>query len=212
MFDYPLPLPQKTHYHLLGIGPEASADEVREALARAIQDLQERKAAIDRVIKDVYEKIPGFREAEERVKELRVLISEGNNQSKSSELTTVMKKLDEYESKALKTNANFKHLQNQSEELAKQTLELNSLNLANVDKRREYDKTRPPLDLLKLTDCTCDNFANMTDHRLALALLRQEISYFLKCQGEEVFCPSDINREDFSSDFVFNPLLDVIDG
>ncbi len=47
LFEIPLPTPQRTHYTRLGIGPEATPDEIREALNRYTKriDEQEREKA-----------------------------------------------------------------------------------------------------------------------------------------------------------------------
>ena len=46
LFDYPLPIPRHTLYEELGLGPEATPEEIREAKAEAVRKLRARRAAI----------------------------------------------------------------------------------------------------------------------------------------------------------------------
>jgi hypothetical protein len=61
---------------------------------------------------------------------------------------------------------------------------------------------------LRLEDCTKDQFANPKDNKVALALVRLELSAFLAGRGEPVFHPSDLSRSSFMDDFLEHPDLD----
>jgi len=68
--------------------------------------------------------------------------------------------------------------------------------------------TPPPLDLLTLTECPSQPFADPTDTRTPLVQLRRELARFLASHGEDVYHPSDLTRDDFTADFTPNELLD----
>ncbi len=49
MFEFPLPTPRDTSYTRLGIGPEATTDEVRDAAARYVSSLKAGSADPDKL-------------------------------------------------------------------------------------------------------------------------------------------------------------------
>jgi len=207
MFDYPLWVSCKTHYNLLGIPPEATADEVRDAINERKQDLAALKAEVARQVKEVYDKVPDLERAEAEVKSLRGQREEGKPIDVAA-LTVAQKRLDEAEAKGRRVNAGFRSLQRQQAELEASVSGLNNLGLQNTEQRQAYNRAHPPLDLLELTACASEPFADPADTRTALVQLRRELARFLAGQGEEVYHPSDLTREDFTADFTHNPLLD----
>ena len=117
------------------------------------------------------------------------------------------KQLSRLEELAFGVNPDYKHLLKMSQELQRQINEINQLNLENPDERLKYDQETPPCALLKLESYEQEVFTE-AGRRMALFLLRLELSDFLEGQGEECYHPSDLTRKDFHSDFVYNPLLD----
>jgi hypothetical protein len=49
LFRLPLPVPRRTHYELLGIGPEATADEVRHASSEYVDRLRAEGASDEKL-------------------------------------------------------------------------------------------------------------------------------------------------------------------
>ncbi len=207
MFDYPLWVPRENRYALLGVPPEATAEEVRDALNERKQDLDAQALEVARQVKEVYDKVPGLKEAEEQVKALRGRRDEGKPVDGAA-LAAAQKRLDEAEAKARRANPEFRALQRKQAELEAAARDLNTLGLQNTKERQEYNRAHPPLDLLELTNCASEPFADPADTRTPLVQLRRELARFLARQGEEVYHPSDLTRDDFSADFTPTDLLD----
>jgi DNA repair exonuclease SbcCD ATPase subunit len=207
MFDYPLWVSRETHYTLLGIPPEATADEIREAINERKQDLAAQVVEIARQVKEVYDKVPDLKKAEEEVRTLRAQRDEGKPVDGAA-MAAAQKRLDEAEAKARRVNAEFRALQRKQAELEATASGLNNLGLQNTEQRQAYKRAHPPLDLLELTDCASEPFADPADTRTPLVQLRRELARFLASLGEEVYHPSDLTREDFTADFTYNELLD----
>ncbi len=201
MFDFPLPVPRNTRYLAMGVDPEATTEEIREATEEFTIELKRQKDAVDNQIETVYRSVEGLKDAYQAVKALHAQ-GEDADQEK---LREAQKRVAELERKAEAVNSHFKHLRERSAGLELKVNEVNRLALHSPEARLAYDKANPPLELLKLAKCTRDEF---TDSRVALTLLRRELSAFLTARREEVFQPSDLTREDFSTDFTFNLLLD----
>ena len=70
MFDAPLPIVRDSVYEQLGLGPEATTDEVREATLELIVQLKADRQEVDKQIARIHDAIPGLREASEAVKRL----------------------------------------------------------------------------------------------------------------------------------------------
>ncbi|HKQ91591.1 MAG TPA: hypothetical protein VJZ77_12955 [Blastocatellia bacterium] len=188
----------------MGVTPEASAEEIRDAIQEVDSSLKKQKEIIEKQIEEVYQAIDGLKNAYAEVKDLQTKAVEAD----SKELRAARKKLAELEQKAEAVSPNFKRLRESSSHIEMRIHEINRIALGNPKARLAYDRANPPLELLKLGKCARDEF---TESKTALALLRRELSEFLAAQGEEVFHPSDLTRQDFSADFIFNPRLDGVE-
>lgn len=200
MFDYPLPLPRHTLYHLLGVDPEAPSEEISEARNEIIRDLTQQKNNLERRLEEMEATVPGLEEARQSA-----------NQSGLSEqkLTEAKKALAWLEQQIRKNHPDYHDLKDGCREIAAEINRINQLPILSSDGRLAYDRQTPPLELLKLEPCTRDALAH---NHIVLPLLREELSRFLTEQGEEVFQPSDLTRKDFVADFNFHPLLDGEDS
>jgi hypothetical protein len=134
LFPYLMSIPSATRYTRLGVGPEATAEEVRAATARHVRKLR----------------AGGASEAE--------------------------------------------------------IAEVNGLGLTSSEPRAAYDAEQPPLELLRFEPCSTSLFA---DQGHALVVLRRELEKLLLSSGASVYFPTDVNRSDFSADFVYTPGLDM---
>jgi hypothetical protein len=201
MFDYPLPIPLSTHYTALGLSPESTVEEIREAMEERVIALKRRKEAVDRRMEKVYQAVPELRSAYDKIQ----ILQTGSQESGSTEFLHELRRLGELEQKAERIDPEFKQLRERAAELEGKIHELNRMPLQNPEARTLYDMAHPPLALLKLAACARDEFA---DTKLTLVLVRRELTCFFVAQGEGVFHPSDLTRDDFLADFSFNPLLD----
>lgn len=199
IFTYPVPVPAGTTYDDLGISPDAADTEIGSAKMEKARELQSEKRGIEADLKVVYDAVPGLRDAEDRVKEL--------NDQKGSGMDdkALRTRIFELERKAREQLPDFVAKRGQVRELERKLLELNALALDQRDKRLAYDREHPPLALLKLAEAQS---LGLPEDRTGLFLLRQEVARFLEERGEKVFHPSDWTREDFTSDFETNPVLD----
>jgi hypothetical protein len=197
LFSYPLSLPACTLYEELGLDLAASDDEILSAKAEATIRLQAEKSALDQELEKVYAAVEGLKEA---YAELPRIEGESNLQVRA-----FRKRLADLERDAQGSDPDFKKKRERAAELELRIHVLNRSALDKPEQRRAYGRAHPPLALLELADGTADSFA---EGKTALFLLRRELSRFLAAQGEPVFHPSDFTREDFSSDFHHNPLLD----
>jgi chromosome segregation ATPase len=202
MLDYPLNLPGTSAYTLLKIDPEATVEEIREAKQEVISDLRSRLDAVNAALQKVHSAVPGLREAQRRLKELTAEKSENVN---AAELARAQHDMAAIQKQVRAINPAFPELEEKAADLDRQINEINSMMLEKPSARAEHDAQHPPLELLKLEDCRQDDFR---DNRVAISLLRQELSAFLEKRGEQVYHPSDVSRRDFTADFSFCPLLD----
>jgi hypothetical protein len=204
MFDCPLPIPQHTQYEELGIAPEAAPDEVREAKTTTVARLEEQKTAAERALNEAYARVPELNDTYNIIERLR----RSPENDAPDRLPSAQKKLAKLEQEAIRITPGFKELKKRIAELDSDIRRINRASFDDPEARAAYDKAHPPLSLLKLAGCTRDKF---TDNNVALHLARRELSRFLSDRGEKVFHPSDLTREDFSSDFTPNELLDGVD-
>jgi hypothetical protein len=65
LFTYPLPVPSDTAYRELGLGPDASDEEVQAAKSLAVGRLDAELRALGRSLQETYDAVPGLREAYE---------------------------------------------------------------------------------------------------------------------------------------------------
>jgi hypothetical protein len=206
MFDFPLSIPRDTLYEDLGLTPEATADEVRNAIKDREQELLAKQAEIGALLESIYLAVPGLKEAKSELSTLRLV--DANLKDRESQIRAARDNLNELERQALAINPEFRHLRKQLEDLKRQGDSLNNLPLSTPAKRLDYDREHPPLELLKLASYNKDTLFDRNLNSIALTTVRRELSNFLYEQGEEVFHPSDLTREDFSADFNHTPLLD----
>jgi len=186
MFDFPLPRSKYTFYDQLGIAPEATVEEIRSAKI----EIKERIAARQKLVTERIQSIL------DQARKRRPSSKEGDATSPDPV---------EVEELAAQIDPEYDSLTKQVEDLSNQLNEINKINIEAAEIRLEYDGQNPPCALLKLAVPEKNVFL---DKRRALFLLRRELSAFLSADGEPVFHPSDLTREDFSSDFMFIPELD----
>lgn len=201
MFDYPLPLPPMEAYRKLMLGPEATETEVAEAKLELTNELKSRKADIDRQLEGVFQAVAGLREATAEVARLKQL----GEQTSLDELGAAQAALAQLEERARGVEPKFLSLREEAVDLERQIHDVNLSPIGNSKDRQAYDQANPPLELLKLADCRTDFFS---DNAVALRLLRREVEAFLQAAGEPLTYPTDLTREDFTSDFTFNRNLD----
>jgi hypothetical protein len=200
MFDCPIPLPTSTHYDTLGVRPEATAEELRDAMTELSAALRALKKAVVDELEAVRTAVPGLREAAEELKKLQ-----GESGSDPKKVSEAGQNLSRLELQAVAINPRYRDLCNRERELGEEELRVNQMALQNPSARQDYDKSNPPFELLKLADCARDE---LDDPRFAAARLREELVAFLTARKEPVFHPSDLTRSDFSGDFTHNPILD----
>ncbi len=208
MFDYPLPISRDTLYERLGLEPEASADEIRDAKTEALVRIRDEIASIDRQLAAVNQAVPGLVDAHARMRRLQ-RDSDGGAAADARGLADARRQLAISEERAQQANPRYQELRRRADQLAREEIELNNIPLDRPEGREAYDAAHPPLALLKLTACARDQFV---ENRHAIHLIRRELTAFLTEQGEEVFHPSDLTREDFSNDYVRHSLLDGPDA
>jgi hypothetical protein len=207
MLRYPFVVPHQSVYTLLGVDPEASSDEVRDAKLETCTRLDAELKAINKRLSGIYDKVPGLRQAEKSVSNLMARSSkEGSDCAAGIE---ALKKTQQEHSllfrQARAVDPHFADLKHQAGELERQIREMNSLNLDNPRVRDEYDEKHPPFAILKLENCRRDEFRL---NNVAVKIVRRELSKYLQTQNEVVYHPSDLSRQDFTGDFSYCPILD----
>lgn len=203
LFSYPLPEPENTDYHKLGITPEATPDEIREAKSRIIERLNRQKKEVDKKLNYVYQKIDGLQQVYKDIEMLR-----GQGEDKNTEnLIHKEELLQKLEEDAIMSEPEYKNLRERSQEIERKINEINLMILEKPEERIKYDQKHPPYALLKLESCDQEIFTK-GGKSLALFLLRCEVADFLAEHGVECYHPSDLTRKDFLSDFSYNPILD----
>lgn len=198
-FSYPLVVPGKTLYEDLAVGPDAFDDEIRWAKSETVRFLQAEQITLNAELDSIYTAIQGLKEA---YTEYENLIRNDNTSENFSEIT---KRVEMLEQQAEAKDSDFKKKRERNIELTTKINLINSTSLDKPSERLKYDIAHPPLALLKLVDGSVDEFL---EGKALLFFLRRDISRFLTTKGEVVFHPSDLTRDDFTTDFVYNPLLD----
>jgi hypothetical protein len=188
-------------YRKLMLGPEATETEVAEAKLELTNELKSRKADIDKQLEGVFQAVAGLREATAEVARLKQL----GEQTSLDELGAAQAALAQLEERARSVEPKFLSLREEAADLERQIHDVNLSPIGNSKDRQSYDQANPPLELLKLADCRTDFFS---DNAVALRLLRREVEAFLQAAGEPLSYPTDLTREDFTSDFTFNRNLD----
>ena len=205
MFNYPISIPKKTLYRDLGVGPEANDQEIGDAHGALVRKLEKTIGEAQNRLDIIYEQVPGLKES---VKNVEQLDAGSSDESTADE---ARKKLLALEREAGKIDSEYQALKDRIHDTQQHRSDVNRINLRNQEQQREYDEAHPPLDLLKLERNSNNPFANdelNLDQRVALFATRRELAAFLAEQGEAVFHPSDLGRDDFSADYTYNPLLD----
>jgi chromosome segregation ATPase len=208
MFGYPIHLPQNTFYQELGLDPEATKEEVTDAISNRKQELREQMVGIGKKLNDIYAAVPGLKETETEIATLRLENKDDRPAEKEGKLRVARNRLDELERKAISFNPEFKHLHSQMQILKQKEEDLNISPFSTPEKRLEYDQQNPPLELFKLSNCQRNDLFDRSRNNICLTILRRELSAYLAKQQEEIFHPNDLTRVDFSGDYSHTPLLD----
>jgi hypothetical protein len=202
LFDYPITLPRGTAYHDLDIEPDASDQEVKWAKHARSERLKGEERELEKKQQAVYGQVEGLREAYRTVQDLH---GQGTEVDEAL-LKEAQGRLRALEKEASKIDPEFRKNRDRVAELEVEIRELNNMALDSPEKRLEYDRSNPPLALLRLADCARLGF--LEDLRTTLFLLRKEVTEFLAQRVVDVFHPSDLTRDDFSHDFTANRILD----
>ncbi len=201
MYDYPLPLPRNTRYDQLGIRPEASEAEVREAKNQLVDRLVQEKKDVEKRLREAYDNVEGLEEAYAALDSLLASPEDPD----PTRLAKTQDRLASLEKRALAHHPQLRRDRNRAKELAEQVNEWNALPITRPDKRSEYDRKTPPFEILKLEDCVSHG---LSDNRNVISLLRREVTAFLRERDVRPFRCSDLEFGDFSDDFTTDPLLD----
>jgi hypothetical protein len=203
LFSYPFIQCRKTFYQELGITPGASPAEIRKAKNNLKAKLNKQKKEKENLLQGVYDKVNGLPDLYTEIESIRHQGKDGDAEI----LRKNEKTLIALEQKACSINPDYKILREQCRELQEKINEINKLKLENEEERYAYDKEHPPCALLKLEK---DEHSIFTPggRRLALFLLRLELSGFIEENGEACFHPSDLTRKEYINDFTYNKLLD----
>jgi len=201
MSGVPLPIPKQTTYSLLNLGPEATAQEISHAIQERASELKAGKSLVDRQLSEIFGKIPGLEQLSLEVQKLRA-IGQPEEQARLQEAEAQLRPL---EARATALNPAYASLLRQLADLEVRIRDNYLISLQNPEEHLKYDRLNPPLELLKLSERGRDTF---TESRTALPLVRRELVEFLEGQGEVVFHPSDLTRQDFTDDYTYHPRLD----
>lgn len=206
MFSYPLPPVSETEYARLGVGPEASAQEIGDAQSELKSRLNGRKVALSKQVEGVLAEVSGLREAYDA---LAALQRDGETVDRTRH-REAHRRVVELEQEALRREPRFTSWRREIEDIDTQIQAINRMNLQSRESRLEYDQGHPPLELIKLEECTRDAWVRKP--KVAMALLRRELAAYFHDRGEPVFHPSDLTRRHFDDDFAYHPLLDDEDA
>lgn len=201
LFDFPLPIPTDSIYEALGIAPETPQEQIGWALREANGRRNREKSDLEARLKEVFAKVPGLEQAYAALTALRA-----DTHASPERLRDAQERLSSLEKRATAIEPRVGQIRQQIQELARKIDELNALALDQPEKRKAYDGAHPPLALLKLAPATRDGFIDAP--RTLLALLRREMTEFLRSRGEAVYYVSDLDRDDFTADFTVSAPLD----
>jgi hypothetical protein len=191
MFSHPLPKPINNRYYELGVGPEATLAEIRQAKNEMVAKLKVQ-------ITDIQKKMP---EAS-RDDESRIQPSQSANHLEKDRVTQ-----DSRHGSEKLASAKLDELKRKKEQLEQEILDINSF-IATVEsqkKRAEYDRRHPPCALLKIESTSETEFSDL---KRILFFIRCEVANYFAERNIPVVHPSDLTREDFQADFSYNKLLD----
>jgi len=201
LFDYPLAVPQATLYAHLGLPPGADDEDIRLARNEAKSRLDREQKAVEARLDAACHSAPGYREDLKKLEAMRI-----DEDADPKARRILEKKVADQEKRASEKDPEFPVLQERATDLRYAIEENNRMALANPESRAKYDRAHPPLGLLRMEDCTSDQF--VADRALLLPLLRRELVSFLAQQGEPVLHVTDLERTEFTADFVPNDMLD----
>lgn len=201
MFDYPIPPLRASLYTELGLGPEATTEEINEARQELTARLRSRQKSLQRSLDEVYQQLPQLRSTWEQLKALEKAGQDADPQ----EYREVQIKLSVLEDQAIQIRQDFKAVRDEASEVEGRIHAANLMPIQNPEDRLEYDRAHPPFELMKLADCAS---CPMDSSKVMLRMVRQELGDFLEQLGEDVFHPSDLTRSEFQHDFTANPNLD----
>jgi len=202
MFKYPLIKPKNTVYHKLGISPVSTAGDIRDAKTDLITSLGEKKKKIEKRRRVVFSQIPELEKLTREVEQAH----QQDSKCDPKELNRRHKELARLETEARKIEPGYLRLNQQLEEIDREINEINNLRLESPEVREKYDRSTPPCALLKISR---PPFLLFSDRRVTMYLIREEIVRFLeKEKNSPCYHPSDLTRTDFTSDYIYNDLLD----
>jgi len=202
MFDYPLPKPSNTLYHKLGLTPEATAAEIRDAKTESEKELQARRKSVEKKLNSIDEALPDLKKVQKKITRMKI----EQNTEDVQKLLDLIQQQSSLEKEAESINPDYKKLQKELNDLEEEINELHSMQLEKEEDRSKYDRKTPPCAILKLEQ---SEFPIFSDRKTSLFLLRSELScYFEKILGISCYHPTDHTRNEFQKDFAYNPLLD----
>lgn len=197
LFDLPLPLPEDSIYSELKLDPSATAEEVGWAVKVLTDERRATKLRLENEIKETTSKVSGLQRAYD---ELARVQGAGIADERG------LQQMADLENKALDIDPTFQEKRRRAKELGEKVDALNAMDLNKVAGLSKYDEAHPPFALMKLAPASRDEF--LEHPRMALWILRRDTTRFLEKNGESVAYASDLEREDFTADFCWNPLLD----
>jgi DNA repair exonuclease SbcCD ATPase subunit len=200
MFSYPLLRNTNTQYHKLNITPEATQQQIQDAMVEMRSSLRNRKSHIQKKLKRIYESVPELPALNGRV------ITAKKSKDDLSELKDDLAKKKELEKKALSIDAAYQDYIAKIKAINDTINEINNMKLGNPEERKKYDLATPPCSLLKLSAMDLPLFSRRP---VALLKIREALAEYLeKTEGLVCYHPSDFTKTHFEIDFSYSKLLD----
>ncbi len=200
MFEFPIRLPENTHYDKLGVGAD-SGDLIREFLLRETSRVKGCLRRVTTELLKIQQDYPDYQATKDRLKELQGSDENGD----PAQYRLLYDRLRRTESQIVARWPHFKELESEKERLELELNELNNSPLHAPEDRGKYNRAHPPLDLLAIVPYDIGQFA---DRRTVCDEIRRNAGAFLEAQGQYVPPPSDLGREDFRGDFELCAALD----
>ena len=201
LFDFPLPGPADSIYETLRIVPEAPQEEIGWAIRDTTGRYHRETGELEARLRNVYTQVKGLEEAYAELTALRT-----DTHASPERLRHAQERVSSLEKRAAAVEPRVGHLRQQVHDLTEKIKALHAMALDQPEKRRAYNETRPPLALFELAPAERDGFIDTP--RTLLALLRREMTEFLRSKGEAVHYVSDLDRDDFTADFTVSAPLD----
>ncbi len=201
MFRYPLLLTADTEYARLGISPDASAGEIREAKTEIVNGLDGRLRMLQKRLAVVDQQVPELQPAKAKVRKLKEAGADG-----AGELPAAVRQLGNFEREAMAVDSEYRALVKESADIESKINAINNLKLDNPEERLKYDLSTPPCALLRLNE---SRPALLADRRTTLFNIRRELSAFIEEELDfPCYHPSDHTRRLFVEDWEPNASLD----